>query len=697
MEHRDAQQPRVDVRPELRSAARVAQSQRAPTGAGAVGEAEGDASQRGGRRARKQRPHLICRADRQLEAGPAGERDQLCVRTGLGPGATPAQRGERQHGAGLFQPRRLVALAEGVPDLPDRRFAGQHTVKVGEVAADPRVHEFLGVGHHPCGADEQALASGVDAKRGDVEPRAAERRAAQAVQERQGHARGEHGRLYPARPPPGYIRAVSWYETLLQPVDAAVSAAWARIPGCPADPASVPRAGLGGAVVLHVARGWGTRRWQEAGGLAVALVEATNQRVHLGPPDEATRQAWLSADSRVLRLLATRAARGDEVLLRRVAERLAGEDVGASAVPEAVLFLRAAVAAGVIVAAVSDADHAALDAWAVGLGRAIEGEPGGLDAAKIAVHALSDCDACERLTAVLHPGPDVPAARRAGAGWAPHTLPDVALPDDELTCAMLASLPKTGPILSASRWLLARGGKRLRARLVLAAARAGGGDPAAALPVAAAIEWVHTASLILDDIVDEAELRRGAPALHRLTSPTFATGVATWHLTRAALDVPGLPDTLLALLEGQRTELRHAHDLGLTQGQWIEIASLKTARLFAAAAELGARAGGAPPRLQKRLHNFGLELGLGFQIVDDLLDVVGDQAALGKRPGQDVRAGRVSYPFLMARDHGADGSTDRCTEAARAHRDRAVAALGTLPGGISGIAELATMAVERRA
>lgn len=491
---------------------------------------------------------------------------------------------------------------------------------------------------------------------------------------------------------------MAWYGTLSEPVADTIAAAWARIPGGMDDPGSMPRAGLGGAVVLHVARGWGTRRWQEAGGVAVALVEAANQRVHLGQADDATRAAWLAADSRMLMLVARRTARRDEALLRRVVQRLAGGEPGSSAIPEPVLFLRAAVAAGVIVGAVSDADHAALDAWATGLGRALEGDAAGLPAALAALAPLSDCDARDRIAAVLQPGPDVSNTACASVGWVPHWLPEVELPDDALTQAMLATLPTAGPIRSASRWLLARGGKRLRARLVLESARAVGGDPDDALALAASVEWVHTASLILDDIVDEAELRRGAPALHRLTSPTFATGVATWHLTRAALEVPGLTDTLLALLEGQRTELRHAHDLEMPLDRWVEIATLKTARLFAAAAELGAQAGGAPPRLQKRLFGFGLELGLGFQLVDDVLDVVGDEATLGKAPGQDQRAGRVSYPFLVERDAGAGpAAIEQCLAEARAHRDRAIATLGALPGDSSGLLELATRAIERRA
>ncbi|MDP2313138.1 MAG: hypothetical protein Q8P41_09560, partial [Pseudomonadota bacterium] len=259
-----------------------------------------------------------------------------------------------------------------------------------------------------------------------------------------------------------------WFDPLVHPVRDRLEAAWRWLPAhasAGGTPGSAPRAGLGGAVVIHVARGWGTRRWQEIGRVAVALVEAANRQVYRGEPDALTRASWWSADLHRAHGVVRGVARRDEALLRRVALRaLGGPDLGAGPVPEAVLFLRGAVAAGVLAGAVPDATHAALDRWALALGRAMEraeaGEPTGDDLAE-ALAALADlpeCDAKDRLVGILAPGPVALGAPRAVAGWAPFTLPSSALPDGPLERALLgpfpgADLPGAGPLPAAAAWL----------------------------------------------------------------------------------------------------------------------------------------------------------------------------------------------------------------------------------------------------
>ncbi|MES2644592.1 MAG: polyprenyl synthetase family protein [Myxococcota bacterium] len=535
-----------------------------------------------------------------------------------------------------------------------------------------------------------------------------------------------------------------WFRPLLDPVRDRVEAAWRALAEPPGEG---PRAGLGGAVVIHVARGWGTRRWQEAGRVGIALVEAYDQQVFRGPPDAATRTWWLTTDLRRAHGALRATVRRDEVLLRRVVGRvLGGPRAGAEPVPEAVVFLRGAVAAGVIAGAVPDEAHASLDRWAGALGLAMEhAEPGGCDASRTsalgeaarALQELPDCDAKERLAAVLAPGPrrrsEGPDRVRAFAGWAPVVLPEQPGPSTPLERALVAPFLGDGPLPAAAAWLAARGGKRLRARIALAAARSVGGVPDEALAVAVAAEWAHTASLVLDDIVDEADLRRGAPALHRATSVPFAAGVAGWVLACTLLATPdtapvsstssgsppsspnvaALADTLLALAEGQRAELAYAGNLAMGLDDWYTIASAKTARLFAFAATNGGAAAGGSRRHQRALGRYGQELGLAFQIVDDVLDYVGDEAALGKRPGQDQRAGRVTFPLLLLRelDPGAlarspeevlaalheHGIAARCQARAATHLERAVTALAGLPGDTSELIALATHCVERRA
>lgn len=510
-----------------------------------------------------------------------------------------------------------------------------------------------------------------------------------------------------------------WYAPLVDPVRPHLEAAWARLPSGIEGGRGVPRAGLGGAIVIHVARGWGTRRWQEAGRVAVALVEAGNQRVFAGAPTAEERVAWLAADVKGLAMVGRRVVRRDQAILERVADRfLADPELGARAVPEAVLFVRSAVAAGVIVGDVPDTAHEALDRWAELLGRAMEGHDGdrALLAATAALEGLPDCDAKERFFA-LGP-PDRMGAGRSWAGWEPVRMTG-GRPGGEphatgVLEAMMEGLlegPARGPLTDAGRWLLAQGGKRIRARLSVAGAVAVGGEAAVALPVAAAIEWVHTASLVLDDIVDEAEVRRGAPALHRASSPPFAAGVAGWILARVFQTHPLLGGVMLDLAEGQRAELAATPDMSIDV--WYAIATLKTARLFAAAVEGGGVAAGAGRAERAALARFGTEIGLAFQIVDDLLDVIGDEAALGKRPGQDARVGRVTLPLLLLlkaepdqqlADPGAVGVAMRahgipaaCMERARRHRDRAIAAVSCLPGDTTDLLALANLCVERQA
>lgn len=504
-----------------------------------------------------------------------------------------------------------------------------------------------------------------------------------------------------------------WYTSLLEPVRPQLAAAWARIPAGTVEPAAVPRAGLGGALVVHVARGWGTRRWQEEARVAVAAMEALNQLVQLGEPSPATREGWLATELRWPVALLTRSVRRDEALLRRVADRcLRGDDAHAQPVGEATLFLRAAVAAGVLVSAAPDTVHASLDAWAQALGPWLDARAAGGPElpppaeAVAALEALPDAAARELLLGLRSPPPA--GDPRAFSRWEPLPVPARPPPAHPLVATMLGALHGEGALPAAGRWLAGAEGKRLRPRIAGAAAVAVGGREEDALALGAEVEWVHTASLVLDDIVDEAELRRGEPPLHRLASTPFAAGVAGWLLLRTALREPALAETMAALAEGQRAELACSAAASVSREAWYAVAAQKTARLFSAAASLGGRAGGATPAQQKRLARFGQELGLAFQIVDDLLDVVGDASTLGKPPGQDLRRGRVGFPRVVLHERAPELGTVEAAalqehdvvglvEAqAQAHLARALSALDGLPGDTAPLAQLARACVERR-
>jgi octaprenyl-diphosphate synthase len=457
--------------------------------------------------------------------------------------------------------------------------------------------------------------------------------------------------------------------------------------------------------------------------------------------------------------------------------------VGDEAVPEAVLFLRGAVAAGVVAGDVPDPVHALLDRHVTWLGLAWEAAQGMLTEAgwrgalrAVAVEvpevprerfeataraqaarslALLPRGTATRLFAEIldRVAPERAVGREASA-WLPHLAPEPRPregssfaagtelgafrdrwihPIDEAVEHLAAT---DSAILSrAVRYLYGQGGKRVRPLMVLASAEAAGGDPRRALPAAAAIEWLHQGSLVIDDVVDRASLRRGGPTLHTATSIPFAAGVAAFVFARIhrALRAmhPAIADQLVAaagaLAEGERQELRHTGDPGLTITGYYRIIEAKTARLFACAAAVGGLSVEAPRSVVRALSRYGREAGLAFQILDDVLDYTGTAQTLGKLPGTDLREGKVTLPMLLLleRLEGADrerlvrllGAKDAedelpwvrariadhgvdvdCVARARVHLERARRALKSVPGQRGGalLEELAVCFVERR-
>src|SRR5687768_17445970 len=173
-----------------------------------------------------------------------------------------------------------------------------------------------------------------------------------------------------------------WYAGLIAPVRPQVTAALRSVAEDADQPFALPRAGLGGAVVVHVARGFGTRRWPSAARLGMLALESYNQRVYRAAPTQAARTLWLERDVAGLRRVWRGLVKRDEPLLRRVVDRMIGARtapvVGDDAIPEAVLFLRAAVAAGVLAGNVPDGTHASLDAYVTWVGLAWEASQGTL-------------------------------------------------------------------------------------------------------------------------------------------------------------------------------------------------------------------------------------------------------------------------------------------------------------------------------
>ncbi|MCA9606912.1 MAG: polyprenyl synthetase family protein, partial [Myxococcales bacterium] len=159
-------------------------------------------------------------------------------------------------------------------------------------------------------------------------------------------------------------------------------------------------------------------------------------------------------------------------------------------------------------------------------------------------------------------------------------------------------------------------------------------------------------------IIDDARVRRGAPPLHTATSDAFATGITVFLFARVLRRTHAMhPDirkhlvqAATALAEGERLELQHTAMPQVSMTGYYKIIEAKTARLFSAAAMNGALAAEADRKHAAALGRFGREIGLAFQLVDDLLDYVGDEPALGKAPGTDLRAAKVTLPMILLRD-----------------------------------------------
>ena len=212
-------------------------------------------------------------------------------------------------------------------------------------------------------------------------------------------------------------------------------------------------------------------------------------------------------------------------------------------------------------------------------------------------------------------------------------------------------------ITEAVRRMLAAGGKRLRPRIALLAAQANGADPAEHLNLAAYMELIHVATLIHDDVVDNAQTRRGVNA----TAVDYGNRISVlagdylfaWIFKNVTEGYPHpiphiLSATLADICDGEVLQLRALGNLDLPLDAYVEIALKKTGSLFAASAHCGAIAAGAPLAPRTALRDFGESYGIAFQMRDDLLDMTADAASLGKPVGNDLQERKVTIPLILA-------------------------------------------------
>jgi len=207
---------------------------------------------------------------------------------------------------------------------------------------------------------------------------------------------------------------------------------------------------------------------------------------------------------------------------------------------------------------------------------------------------------------------------------------------------------------------IAAGGKRLRPLLVLLAA--GGADGEGLVRAAAAVELVHSATLVHDDVLDGADLRRGRPTVVATAGRAMATATGDLLFARAigdlvrngdADEVRVLSAASSALARGELLQRADAWDASITVERYLLRCELKTARLFEAACRLGALEGGADAATTDGIGRFGRRIGLAFQLLDDVLDVSGPAERTGKHRGTDLLDGTVTLPLLLARERDA--------------------------------------------
>lgn len=216
--------------------------------------------------------------------------------------------------------------------------------------------------------------------------------------------------------------------------------------------------------------------------------------------------------------------------------------------------------------------------------------------------------------------------------------------------------------------IIAAGGKRLRPMLLLLAARALGHSGADAHQLAAVVEFIHTATLLHDDVVDESDLRRGRKTANALFGNAASVLVGDFLYSRSfqlMVELERLPvmkvlaDTTNAIAEGEVLQLLHIRNPDTDEPAYLKVIERKTAVLFAAATRLGAFLAGADDLVQQRLHDYGMALGYAFQIADDVLDYSADEATLGKHLGDDLAEGKATLPLIHAIQHSGPGVRDR--------------------------------------
>ena len=218
-------------------------------------------------------------------------------------------------------------------------------------------------------------------------------------------------------------------------------------------------------------------------------------------------------------------------------------------------------------------------------------------------------------------------------------------------------------IRTISHYIVASGGKRLRPALVLLAANAFGATGPARHELAAVIEFIHTATLLHDDVVDESSLRRGRKTANAEFGNAASVLVGDFLYSRAFQMIVEagslrimkvLADATNVIAEGEVLQLLNVHDPDTDEESYLRVIRYKTAKLFQAACQVGAILGGADAEAERALAEYGMHLGTAFQLVDDVLDYSGDLTETGKNLGDDLAEGKPTLPLIRVMQAGTE-------------------------------------------
>ena len=221
----------------------------------------------------------------------------------------------------------------------------------------------------------------------------------------------------------------------------------------------------------------------------------------------------------------------------------------------------------------------------------------------------------------------------------------------------LESIASVEAVTSIGQYLQAGGGKRLRPILLLLCSKLFGPTSETAIRLAAVVEMIHTATLVHDDVIDIAKTRRGRPSINVVWGNHTSVLAGDWLYMQAfqvalrernfhVLDV--LIGLTQAMVEGELLQLERIGKIEISEADYMQLVDRKTASLFAACARLGALVGGADEETENRMGEFGWNLGIAFQLVDDVLDFTSREKILGKPVGNDLREGKVTLPLIYA-------------------------------------------------